>query len=180
MPTWRERKNPCRVYPDLFYPELVDDESGTLVELTVAFDEDGNQIDRTREAKLLCSSCPSRVPCLDYAIKRPEEFGIWGGMGSDLRLWLRSQYLAGPPVYRAALVRAFDELDVWAHKPGATREDQPAGTCPRCKAMIRAGKRPIDRNGPGARCGKPSTYNRGCRCIPCVVSKSVADSRRDR
>lgn len=152
------------------------------MELVEAIDpETGRTVDRTREAKILCSSCPMRVECLHGAIARAEEFGIWGGMGSDLRLWIRSQYLAGPEAYRTALERAFAELDVWARKPGAERiiEEAP-GACPRCGARIRLGKRgnPIDRNGPGATCGKASTYNRGCRCVPCCIAKGVSDARR--
>lgn len=27
-----------------------------------------------------CSQCPVREQCLDYALKRPEPWGIWGGM----------------------------------------------------------------------------------------------------
>lgn len=180
---------PCRVRSWLWWPPLVEvhDDDGQvvdLVELVETIDDDGNKIDTTTEAKQACAYCPMRVRCLDKAIKRSEEFGIWGGMGTDLRLWIRSQYTIGPEAYQEALRRAFAELDYWAGKPGAERPEEPVGgppaVCSRCGARIRIGKKgnPIDRNGPKAKCGKASTYNRGCRCIPCVIGKSVSDAKR--
>lgn len=41
-------------------------------------DQQGNK-SRIRHAKELCSCCPVRDRCLDYALSRPESFGIWGG-----------------------------------------------------------------------------------------------------
>lgn len=37
--------------------------------------------DETREpeAKLICSSCPFKDPCLTIARNNREEFGVWGG-----------------------------------------------------------------------------------------------------
>ena len=32
-----------------------------------------------REAKLICSTCPYQLRCLEYALNRPDEPGIWGG-----------------------------------------------------------------------------------------------------
>jgi len=32
-----------------------------------------------RRAKEICQGCPVRVECLDYAIRAPMEYGIWGG-----------------------------------------------------------------------------------------------------
>lgn len=34
----------------------------------------------TDQAKWVCSQCPVISQCLDYAIDRGEEWGIWGGM----------------------------------------------------------------------------------------------------
>ncbi len=31
------------------------------------------------EAKQICSSCPVRVECADYALDSGQRFGIWGG-----------------------------------------------------------------------------------------------------
>ena len=37
-------------------------------------------------AKELCSWCPVRTDCLDYAITRPEPYGVWGGLNEDERV----------------------------------------------------------------------------------------------
>lgn len=31
-------------------------------------------------AKRICAVCPVRVECLDYAVSRDEQHGIWGGL----------------------------------------------------------------------------------------------------
>lgn len=33
-----------------------------------------------RRAKNVCQTCPVRVSCAEYAILRPDLFGIWGGL----------------------------------------------------------------------------------------------------
>ena len=44
-------------------------------------------------AKAVCETCPVLMECLTYAIDRPEEYGVWGGMSElerhDLRRELR-------------------------------------------------------------------------------------------
>jgi len=61
---WR-RAAPCRDEdPDLWFPE--------------ADSPDRNW--RTRQAKRICSSCPTQKPCLDWALRAPERNGIWGGL----------------------------------------------------------------------------------------------------
>jgi WhiB family transcriptional regulator, redox-sensing transcriptional regulator len=40
---------------------------------------------RERKAKGVCASCPVRVQCLDYAISRPEKYGVWGGLNEEER-----------------------------------------------------------------------------------------------
>ena len=42
------------------------------------------QLDEER-AKALCSSCPVRGRCLDYAIEHHETDGIWGGLNREER-----------------------------------------------------------------------------------------------
>ncbi|QVJ03025.1 WhiB family transcriptional regulator [Nocardiopsis eucommiae] len=37
------------------------------------------------QAKEVCSWCPVRSECLDYAISRPEKYGTWGGLGEEER-----------------------------------------------------------------------------------------------
>lgn len=35
---------------------------------------------RTRTALRLCSSCPVRAACLEWAVEKKEYYGIWGGL----------------------------------------------------------------------------------------------------
>jgi len=40
---------------------------------------------RESRAKDICSSCPVRQPCLDYAVTIKEPHGIWGGLSEAER-----------------------------------------------------------------------------------------------
>lgn len=40
---------------------------------------------RERKAKAICSQCPVRNECLDYALSRPEKYGLYGGLNEDER-----------------------------------------------------------------------------------------------
>lgn len=40
---------------------------------------------RERKAKAICSGCPVRNACLNYALERPEKYGTWGGLNEDER-----------------------------------------------------------------------------------------------
>lgn len=40
---------------------------------------------RERKAKAICAQCPSRAACLDYALSRPEKYGLYGGLNEDER-----------------------------------------------------------------------------------------------
>lgn len=35
---------------------------------------------RERKAKSVCMVCPLRAECLDYALRHPVRYGIWGGL----------------------------------------------------------------------------------------------------
>lgn len=37
------------------------------------------------EAIEICSRCPHRQPCLDWAIETGQTFGVWGGTTADQR-----------------------------------------------------------------------------------------------
>jgi len=45
-------------------------------------------------AKELCRSCESRLPCLAYALRRPE-WGVWGGFSEYGRAAVARQHQAG-------------------------------------------------------------------------------------
>ena len=65
---WRERALCAQVDPEIFYPE-----KGGI----------------NREAKAVCLACPVQVECLDYALDRGEDFGIWGGTSENERRRLK-------------------------------------------------------------------------------------------
>ena len=45
---------------------------------------------REHQAKAICSACPVRVECLEYAIRTHETHGIWGGLNElERRLLIR-------------------------------------------------------------------------------------------
>ena len=56
--SWRQRAACRGVDPDIFYP---------------ASDEEAEA------AKAVCSQCPVRQPCLEYALANRERDGVWGG-----------------------------------------------------------------------------------------------------
>jgi len=42
-------------------------------------------------ARRICATCPVQAPCLEYALRHGEKFGIWGGMSERERRRLRRQ-----------------------------------------------------------------------------------------
>lgn len=46
-------------------------------------------------AKRICEGCPVRQPCLDYAVRNVEWFGVWGGMSENKRGLLRRSIRTG-------------------------------------------------------------------------------------
>lgn len=40
---------------------------------------------RERKAKSICARCPVRGECLEYALGKPERYGVWGGMNEEER-----------------------------------------------------------------------------------------------
>ena len=45
---------------------------------------------RESRAKAICSTCPVKRPCLDYALRIREPHGIWGGLNEVERRALQS------------------------------------------------------------------------------------------
>lgn len=45
-------------------------------------------------AKEVCTQCPVRGDCLQYALETNQDSGIWGGTSEDERRILRRQYVA--------------------------------------------------------------------------------------
>jgi WhiB family transcriptional regulator, redox-sensing transcriptional regulator len=47
---------------------------------------------RERQAKGICSRCPVRIECLEYAIRIREPHGIWGGLNEmERRILIRER-----------------------------------------------------------------------------------------
>ena len=59
--------------PDLFFPV------GTT----------GNALDQISAAKRVCTQCPAKEPCLDFALETNQDSGIWGGTSEDERRQMR-------------------------------------------------------------------------------------------
>jgi WhiB family redox-sensing transcriptional regulator len=66
--SWKLRGTCKTVDPELFFPE----KGGSVT-----------------EAKRICTGCPVRAECLDFALRNNERFGVWGGLSERERLRLR-------------------------------------------------------------------------------------------
>ena len=51
---------------------------------------DKDSYSKEKEAKSICSQCPSQRQCLDYALHH-EVYGIWGGMTERARQAMRRE-----------------------------------------------------------------------------------------
>jgi WhiB family redox-sensing transcriptional regulator len=76
--SWR-REASCRdTSPELFFP------IGTT----------GQAIDQIAAAKAVCMGCPSRVPCLEFALSTNQDSGVWGATSEEDRRHLRRTYIS--------------------------------------------------------------------------------------
>jgi WhiB family transcriptional regulator, redox-sensing transcriptional regulator len=75
---WRQTANCRDTSPDLFFPV------GTT----------GPALEQIAAAKIVCDSCPSKEPCLDFALLTNQDTGIWGGTSEEERRKLRKAWLA--------------------------------------------------------------------------------------
>lgn len=83
-------------------------------------------------AKAVCALCPVRETCLDRALERGEEFGIWGGTSENQRRKLRRQR----KIHKASVMTAEHGTEAgymwhWRHEEGPV-------TCVPCKDAHRA------------------------------------------
>jgi WhiB family redox-sensing transcriptional regulator len=46
---------------------------------------------REVQAKRICERCPVKRPCLDWAIAKPELYGVWGGTSAEERQQRRAR-----------------------------------------------------------------------------------------
>jgi len=73
---WQTSSNCLDFGPDFFFPKTDD-------------------INSEGEAKKVCDGCNVREDCLEFALKKGEEFGIWGGMSERERRRIRRQRALG-------------------------------------------------------------------------------------
>ncbi len=100
-------------------------------------------------AKTICAICPQRVQCLDGALQRGEEWGVWAGAGESRRRVLRRASADGR---LDAVVAAH-----WRQLDGVAQAgDQGLLAVP----------------GKGATHGRRATQAKGCDCRPCKMSAS--------
>lgn len=59
--------------PDLFFPDSKQGESNNEREI------------RVQRAIMICRRCPIIDECLQYALTKPEDIGIWGGKTEEER-----------------------------------------------------------------------------------------------
>lgn len=71
VPEWQARALCAQTDPEAFFPE----KGGS-----------------TRAAKRICSDCPVRTACLDYALEQRERFGVWGGLSERERRVLQHEH----------------------------------------------------------------------------------------
>lgn len=55
---------------------------------------------RERTAKAVCAGCPVRTECLEHALRRREQYGIWGGLNSSERAEARRLARGAEPAAR--------------------------------------------------------------------------------
>ncbi len=66
---------------------------GTSPELFFPVGTTGLAVDQIAEAKDVCMSCPSQVPCLEFALLTNQDSGVWGATSEEERRTLRRNFL---------------------------------------------------------------------------------------
>lgn len=69
------------------------------------------------EARRMCTTCPVRIDCLEYATEHEKDWGIWAGVTARVRLTLRRLMLK---------TKTKTVLELLATKPNAVRKMYPA------------------------------------------------------
>jgi len=86
------------------------DGNGTLSYLF--FSEEFVDIQR---AKAICSTCTSKVDCLNGALERNEPWGVWGGELLEEGRVCATKRPRGRPVTKSVRVTAVQEVPIPAH-----------------------------------------------------------------
>lgn len=89
VPDWHKR-GVCRNHPELNFvdPGAVD-----------SFDRPTAEQRRvhTEACRIVCSTCPLRLPCAIGALERSEKYGVWGGLDPTDRKRIAAKYGYLPP-----------------------------------------------------------------------------------
>jgi WhiB family transcriptional regulator, redox-sensing transcriptional regulator len=72
---WRSRASCRSTDADLFFPV------GTT----------GPAVAQIEAAKAVCMTCPSKAPCLEYALTTHQDSGVWGATSEEERRAIRRQ-----------------------------------------------------------------------------------------
>jgi WhiB family transcriptional regulator, redox-sensing transcriptional regulator len=59
----------------------------------------------TAIARQLCVECPSRIPCLVFAMENNEKWGIWGGFSEHERRWVKGEVRRGKDLGEAITIQ---------------------------------------------------------------------------
>lgn len=91
-PEWEpEQKKPCLSRTAFKTPDWTWQDSAECrgENLALFFGPDGERQPerelREEIAKEICGWCPVRTQCLDYAVSRPEKYGVYGGLNEEER-----------------------------------------------------------------------------------------------
>ena len=76
--SWRAEASCRDTSPELFFPV------GTT----------GQAVEQIEAARAVCMGCPSRVPCLEFALSTNQDSGVWGATSEEDRRHLRRTYLS--------------------------------------------------------------------------------------
>ncbi len=75
---WRQDAACRDTSPELFFPV------GTT----------GQAVEQIAAAKAVCTGCPARTPCLEYALATNQDSGVWGATSEEDRRHLRRTYIS--------------------------------------------------------------------------------------
>ena len=98
---WRREASCKDKDPDIFFP---------------------GQSESNHRAIAICSDCPVRIDCLEYAIETKESFGIWGGLLPQDRAYVREQMKKGETMTAAANAAISRRLRYAARMSGPGRK----------------------------------------------------------
>ncbi len=78
--SWTEHTE-CKTYPKkIFTPDIFDESGQEVFDDGTVWESFGDTSEYYDEAREICSVCPVRPNCLNYAMENKERYGMWGGL----------------------------------------------------------------------------------------------------